>query len=307
MICTTLILKIIFGIKCQKGLRDIKNYMEVIFVKKVNLSYDLFIIIATIGIIGIIIIVKKMISVIRQDIKYYKKLGEREKDKIKMLLLIFLAPIVLLLLDSTNAFSKIFPNYSNLSREYDWLSFIGAYLGAIISSILLIFITEKDRNENTAVLRTSQRPYLDITYMKIQNDFFIENKNKITIFKHGNLNDKQEEKSEYLTLCIKNTGASVAIINTNKTKIKLQYILDDVMNKEELTLNFQINRLSIGSGQEVYIKIYKNELYNNGKLLDTSKILSSVVYYKDLFNKEYYDECELKDNLKVLHDNEEIE
>lgn len=284
--------------------------MEVVCVEKVNLSYNLFIIIviiAIIGITGIIIIVKKMISAMRQDIKHYKKLGEREKDKIKMLLLIFLAPIVLLLLDSTNAFSKIFPNYSNLSREYDWLSFIGAYLGAIISSILLIFITEKDRNENTAVLRTSQRPYLDITYMKIQNDFFIENKNKITIFKHGNLNDKQEEKSEYLTLRIKNTGASVAIINTNKTKIKLQYRLDDVMKKEELTLNFQINRLSIGSGQEVYIKFYKNELYNNGKLLDTSKILSSAVYYKDLFNKEYYDECELKDNLKVLHDNEEIE
>lgn len=59
--------------------------------------------------------------------------------------------------------------------------------------------------------------------------------------------------------------------------------------------------------QEAYIKIYKNELYNNGKILYTSKILSSVVYYNDLFNKEYYDEYELKDNLKVLHDNEEIE
>ncbi len=281
--------------------------------EKVNLSYKLFIIIviiaiiAIIGITGIIIIVKKMISAMRQDIKHYKKLGEREKDKIKMLLLIFLAPIVLLLLDSANAFSKIFPNYSNLSREYDWLSFIGAYLGAIISSILLIFITEKDRNENTAVLRTSQRPYLDIAYMKIQNRFFIENRNKITVFEHGNLKDKQNKKSEYLTLHIKNTGASVAIINTNETKIKLQYKLDNTIKEEELTLNFQIDRLSIGSGEEVYIKFSKNELYNNEKLLNDSKILSSAVYYKDLFNKEYYDECELKDNLKVLHDNEEIE
>ena len=58
--------------------------------------------------------------------------------------------------------------------------------------------------------------------------------------------------------------------------------------------------------QEAYIKIYKNELYNNGKILYTSKILSSVVYYNDLFNKEYYDEYELKDNLKFLHYNEEI-
>ena len=75
--------------------------MEVVCVEKVNLSYKLFIIIviiaiiAIIGITGIIIIVKKMISAMRQDIKHYKKLGEREKDKIKMLLLIFLAPIVL--------------------------------------------------------------------------------------------------------------------------------------------------------------------------------------------------------------------
>ena len=242
----------------------------------------------------------------RQDIKYYKKLGQHEKDEIKMLALIFLTPIILLLLDSTNTFSKIFPKYSNLSREYDWLSFIGAYLGAIISSILLIFITEKDRNENTEVLRTSQRPYLDISYMIIQNDFFIENENKITTFKHGNSTDNQEEKSEYLTLCIKNTGASVAIIDTNKTKIKLEYKIDNMIKKEEILLNFQINRLSIGSGQEIYIKFYKNELYKNGKLLDTSKILSSIVYYRDLFNKKYYDECELKENLKVLHDNEEI-
>lgn len=281
--------------------------MEVVCVEKVNLSYNLFIIIIIIGITGIIIIVKKMISVIRQDIRYYKKLGEHEKDKMKMLALIYFAPIVLFLLDSTNTFSKIFPNYSNLSREYDWLSFIGAYLGAIISSILLIFITEKDRNENTAVLRTSQRPYLDIAYKKIQNRFFIENRNKITVFEHGNSKDKQNKKSEYLTLHIKNTGASVAIINTNETKIKLQYKLDNTIKEEELTLNFQIDRLSIGSGEEVYIKFSKNELYNNEKLLNDSKILSSIVYYKDLFNKEYYDECELKDNLKVLHDNEEIE
>lgn len=286
---------------------NINHYMEVVCVEKVNLSYNLFIIIIIIGITGIIIIVKKMISVIRQDIRYYKKLGEHEKDKMKMLALIYFAPIVLFLLDSTNTFSKIFPNYSNLSREYDWLSFIGAYLGAIISSILLIFITEKDRNENTAVLRTSQRPYLDIAYKKIQNRFFIENRNKITVFEHGNSKDKQNKKSEYLTLHIKNTGASVAIINTNETKIKLQYKLDNTIKEEELTLNFQIDRLSIGSGEEVYIKFSKNELYNNEKLLNDSKILSSIVYYKDLFNKEYYDECELKDNLKVLHDNEEIE
>ena len=265
------------------------------------------IIIVVVFLLATYFILKKEIIPIIKDIKNYKKMSEQEQDRLKVLLSILLAPVILLFLDYYNIFSKLFPQYGNLSREYDWLSFRGTYAGTIVSSILLIFITEKDRNENTAVLRTSQRPYLDIAYMKIQNSFFIENRNKITVFEHGNLKDKQNKKSEYLTLHIKNTGASVAIINTNETKIKLQYKLDNTIKEEELTLNFQIDRLSIGSGEEVYIKFSKNELYNNEKLLNDSKILSSAVYYKDLFNKEYYDECELKDNLKVLHDNEEIE
>ena len=144
-----------------------------------------------------------------------------------ILLIIFFAPAILFSLDYYNIFSKLFPQYGNLSREYDWLSFIGTYAGTIVSSILLIFITEKDRNENTAVLRTSQRPYLDISYMKIDNKFFEKDKDKVIIFNHGKSSDKSLEKDEYLTLCIKNNGASVAIIDTNKTKVKLQYIIND--------------------------------------------------------------------------------
>ena len=146
-------------------------------------------------------------SCLMQDIKNYKKLSEQEQDKLKILLLIFLAPVILLFLDYYNIFSKLFPQYGNLSREYDWLSFIGTYAGTIVSSILLIFITEKDRNENTAVLRTSQRPYLDISYMKIDSKFFKENKDNVTTFDHGKNSDKTLEKDEYLTLCIKNNGA----------------------------------------------------------------------------------------------------
>ena len=114
------------------------------------------------------------------------------------------------------------------------------------------------------------------------------------------------EKDEYLTLCIKNNGASVAIIDTNKTKVKLQYKIKDKFEENEFNLNFSINRLSIKSGEEIYIKFIKDELYKNKKLSDESKILSSTIFYKDLFNKNYYDQCELKKTLVVLHDNEEI-
>ena len=264
------------------------------------------IIIVVVFLLATYFIVKKVIIPIIKDIKNYKKLSEQEQDKLKILLLIFLAPVILLFLDYYNIFSKLFPQYGNLSREYDWLSFIGTYAGTIVSSILLIFITEKDRNENTAVLRNSQRPYLDISYMKIDSKFFKENKDNVTTFDHGKNSDKTLEKDEYLTLCIKNNGASIAIIDTNKTKVKLQYKIKDKFEENEFNLNFSINRLSIKSGEEIYIKFVKDELYKNKKLSDESKILSSTIFYKDLFNKNYYDQCELKKALVVLHDNEEI-
>ena len=264
------------------------------------------IIVIILFVLTIFFMFKKVVIPIIRDIKNYRKLDEHEKQKMKALSIIFYAPAILLFLDYFNIFSIIFPKYSNLSKEYDWLSFIGTYSGAIVSAILLIFITEKDRDENTAILRTSQRPYLDITYMKISDDYFKDNNGKVTVFEHGTAIDKKLKKKEYLTLCIKNTGASVAIIDTNKTKIVLQYKKGDNIEKQELTLNFSITRLSIRSGEEIYIKFIKDELYKNGKLLVDSKIIGSLIYYKDLFNKNYYDECELKKVLEVLHDNEEL-
>ncbi len=265
------------------------------------------IIVVIVFVLAIFLMIKKVVIPIIQDLKKYKRLKNRDKEKMKMILMIFYAPVILLFLDYFDIFSKIFPKYFNLSREYDWLSFIGTYSGAIVSAILLIFITEKDRDENTAVLRAAQRPYLDISYMKISNDFFKDTKDKIIVFEHGNFIEKHLKQSEYLTLCIKNTGASVAIIDTNKTKIKLQYKVKGKIEELELTFKFSIDRLSIRSGEEIYIKFTKEELYKKGKLSNDSKILSSSVYYKDLFNKNYYDKCELKDTLIVLHDNEELE
>ena len=250
----------------------------------------------------IIIVLTRII----RDIRNYQTLTATDKMMYKTLLLIFSAPIILWWLDAYNVLSKIYPNYINISKEYDWLSFIGTYSGAIIGAILLIFITEKDRCENTRILRESQRPYLDISFMKIDKQFFKNHVSNITIFEHGKIEDKKLEKREYLTLCIKNTGASVAIIDTNRTKVKLRYLHGLEIEECEMFLNFSINRLSLQSGDELYIKFSKNDLYRNGKLLSESKILSSQVYYKDLFNKNYLDECEMSDTLNILHDNEEL-
>ena len=145
--------------------------------------------------------------------------------------------------------------------------------------------------------------YIKIMYITMLRECYIDN---VTTFDHGKNSDKTLEKDDYLTLCIKNNGASVAIIDTNKTKVKLQYKIKDKFEENEFNLNFSINRLSIKSGEEIYIKFVKDELYKNKKLSDESKILSSTIFYKDLFNKNYYDQCELKKTLVVLHDNEEI-
>ena len=117
-------------------------------------------------IVIIFIIAKKVF----RGFKQYQKMDKELKDKINILILIFFFPAFLFYADYYNFFSELFPQYLNLTREYDWLSFIGTYSASIVSAILLIFITEKDRQENTNVLRESQRPYLDVSYMKIKKD-----------------------------------------------------------------------------------------------------------------------------------------
>lgn len=235
-------------------------------------------------------------------IKEYKEAPIRQKDYYVILFAIFIFPFLLWILDSSNSFSSIFPYYKNITREYDWLSFIGSYSSAIVSAFLLIIITEQDRKANSKILRNSQRPYLDISYMKISRKFFEKKEDDVIILNHGM--DDPYFKSEYLTLCIKNNGASVAIINPNKTKIILEYDNGNELIKYETNINLAVNRLTIKSGEEVDIRFLKKELYKNGILLENSKIIYSIVFYNDLFGTRYVDECKLEDNLKVLRDNE---
>lgn len=243
----------------------------------------------------------------KKDIKFtideYKSLSNRQKDYFQMILLIFICPLILFALDSLNIFSSFLPFYNNITKEYDWLSFIGSYSSAIVSAFLLIIITEQDRRANNIILRNSQRPYLDICYMKIDDEFFKKNDDKIFILNHGTAIDLSDNL-EYLTLCIKNNGASVAIINPNRTKVILEYKEGNVLKTHEATINVAVNRLTIKSGEEIYIKFLKRELYKNKKLLEDSRIVYSIIYYKDLFDVNYVDECKLEDNLKIIRDNE---
>lgn len=128
---------------------------------------------------------------------------------------IFLVPIAFSIIDLANLGHFFFPYIDNLTEKYDWLSFIGTYAGTIVSAIFLLFITKMDRRDNNEILRTSQRPYLDVNWTILDKDFLEQNLNNLNrqLFIYNNFGlDGINSAKEYLTLEIKNTGASVAII-----------------------------------------------------------------------------------------------
>lgn len=65
---------------------------------------------------------------------------------------------------------------------------------------MLIFITEKDRSENTKVMREAQRPYLDVSFMIIKSGFFSSDNNNMISFEHGIEEDKKNIKKIFNTL-----------------------------------------------------------------------------------------------------------
>ncbi len=69
-------------------------------------------------IIDILIILFLLYKIVH-EVKNFKQLDEEEKDIYKFLLLIFIFPTTLWLLDYYNVFSLIFPKYSNISKDFD--------------------------------------------------------------------------------------------------------------------------------------------------------------------------------------------
>ena len=257
--------------------------------------------------------------------KKIKKEINEEKEKMQILWMIFIIPIIFFILDITNIGHIFFPYIDNLNSKYDWLSFIGTYSGAIVSAIFLIFITAKDRAENNEILRKSQRPYLDVNWTALDSSFIKNNKtnlNRQLFFYDLFGGDKYESDKEYFTIEIHNTGASTAILDIPKCKFVLKYknclgVHDGERKYEEATHNIELNtiikRKSIAAGESMFIIIDSILLYNtNNWKIDTDiSIVSSEIKYKDLFNCSYEDICKYengkiipeKDNMIIL-DNE---
>jgi len=135
--------------------------------------------------------------------KKLKKEYNEEKETSKILWMIFLVPIAFFIIDVANLGHFFFPYIDNLTEKYDWMSFIGTYAGTIVSAIFLLFITKMDRRDNNEILRTSQRPYLDVNWTILDKDFLEQNINNLNrqLFIYNNFGlDGINSAKEYLTL-----------------------------------------------------------------------------------------------------------
>lgn len=238
--------------------------------------------------------------------KKNKKEYNEEKETSQIIWMIFLVPIVFLILDLTNLGHICFPYINNLTEKYDWLSFIGTYAGTIVSAIFLLVITKMDRRENNEILRQSQRPYLDVNWTILDGEFIKDNAKNLNrqIFIYNNFGlDGYDNAKEYLTLEIRNTGASTAIIDVNKSKFIFVYSKytgtmngEEILEKqvEEIKLNRIVKRKSIASGESMFIVCNSTDVYNlkNELVSKDAYIRNTEIYYKDLFNYEYEDVCE---------------
>ena len=238
-----------------------------------------------------------------------KKQYNEEREKSQLLWMIFLVPIAIFIIDLANLGHVLFPYINNLTEKYDWLSFIGTYAGTIVSAIFLLFITKMDRKDNNEILRRSQRPYLEVNWTVLNKDFLDKNINNLNrnLFIYNNfVLDEVENANEYLTLEIKNTGASVAIIDVNQSNFTIEYDRHEgIKNGEEILkreksnviLNKLIKRKSIAAGESMFILFNSVDYYNSRskKVSNSTYMTNTEIYYKDLFDCNYEDKCKYFD------------
>lgn len=235
-----------------------------------------------------------------KEIKLIK--NKKVKDTLQILLGILFVPALILLLDIWNSFEVLIPNvYDSITEKYDMLSFLGAYLSAIVSSVLLIIITDKDRKENTRILRESQRPYLSIILTNVN----VRGEGK---YYYGDFKNKNVNKA--LCLKIKNVGESVAIIDVNSIKIKAEYPIHNqsyYSNYKEIEVSGKNSTIPIGKNETIYICFLYEEFYKNNELESEAFINYCNIKYKDLFKYEYIVRTELVNgSQKILIDNQPL-
>lgn len=250
--------------------------------------------------------IKKIIKDIKKEIEEYKKSSESDKTLKELVLILIIFPIAIYFMDRYNLFSFLKIN-ENISVDYDWLSFIGAYFGTFISTCFLIYVTRMDRIDSNENVRESQRPYLNTNFYIKKNKDFLSIEDEIYM-----ISNSYDDEIEIPTLKITNAGESVSIIDVEKSYVQIKYSLvekiesgEQTTNEQTKKLNFDcvIKRLAIPSNKTVFI-CFDDEDFNIPFLIDNIEIVESYIVYKDLFGKNYVDHIK-SDNgkIQVLEDN----
>ena len=192
--------------------------------------------------------------------------------------------------------------------NFDWLSFAGAYMGIIINSIFLLYVTKIDRVDNNENVRESQRPYLNIDFHTL-NIGELKKLDSNTIYSYGNnFND-----SIYIpVLKITNAGETVARINIDKMYVIINYkVIEEIENgkaklkeyNKKIFVSEIVKRISIPSNKTIYIG-FDNEEFNIDILMEDIKIKECYIEYKDLFGSEYRDKSLYNNGrIEILYDN----
>lgn len=214
--------------------------------------------------------------------------------------IIFLV-VITYFVDSFNWLDKLGIS-QNLTRDYDWLSFVGTIASALLSALLLIVITRKERTASNRILARSQRPYLNI-------DFITKKRNEISNISNEtySTNNEMEDGVEIPCLKMTNVGQTAAIIDVDSSFVNVRYeVLKEISKDRErisnknkkITLNYVIKRIAIPSEKTVYI-LFDDEDFNIPLLIGKININECYIKYKDLFGYEYED--------KSLYKNGKIE
>ena len=254
----------------------------------------------------------KILKKLRKDTKYREVINKIKKGmsniKLSKYTSIFLLGLIPLLcvfcFDRFDCLSKI-GLMNNITTQYDWLSFIGAYISILISSILVIKTTNDDRKENREILRESQRPLLN-TRIYFPNNFkiFEPGLNGYMFFE----NEKREVRKKYVVKVF-NSGETTANIDVNNSYIQIDWYdeikKEEVTNKKIFLKNYE-DRIHIASKKEMNLILMENSLYNEN-VNEKTYIKEVYIEYSDLFGKKYKDHIKLDGRkIKVITDNELI-
>lgn len=264
----------------------------------------LLVLIVSLG-VNIYNLINRIIRKIKKEKEEYKKLSEVDRTLMSFTSIAFIIPLIVFLIDDNDLLYK-FNIAQNLTNQYDWLSFIATYSSAIIGAVFLLYVTRVQRDDNIENIRDSQRPYLNIDFLAMEQ-CKIKEKMKDNLYPYDN---NSLRGINIPILKITNAGESVARIDVNKSHVKIKYEIIKDENEEvkethkKILLNEIVKRLSIPAKETVYI-CFDNKVLAFESLVTEIEINECYIEYKDLFGCEYKDFSILENNIiDVKIDNE---